>query len=103
MPRATENDVALAVMQIAAGQTNGICTFNRARSDVPKYVKMTAGDLSPSTTRAGEPMWHQLIRNIKSHHAADGNFIAAGYLQHVPRRGYQITTAGRSHLKKLGL
>lgn len=103
MPRATENDVALAVLQIAAAQPNGICTFNRARSEVPKYVNFAAVDLKGSVTRPGEPMWHQLIRNIKSHYNVDGNFIAEGYLQHVPRRGYRATAAGRAHLKKRGL
>lgn len=103
MPRATENEVALAVMQIAAGQPNQICTFNRARKQVPNYVKLSAGDLAQSTTRTNEPMWHQLIRNIKSHYGADGNFINDGLLAHVPRRGYQVTKAGLSDLKKRGL
>ena len=103
MPRATENDVALAVLQIAAAQPNDICTFNRARSKVPDYVNFGAADTAVSTTRNGEPMWHQLIRNIKSHHDADGNFINDGYLAHVPRRGYQATIRGKKHLKKLGL
>lgn len=103
MSRATENDVALAVLQIAAAQANGICTFNRARSGVSSYVNFTAADLVGSVTRPGEPMWHQLIRNIKSHYTAEGNFIAEGYLQHVPKRGYQATPAGRAYLKKLGL
>jgi hypothetical protein len=103
MPRATENDVALAVLQIATAQAKGICTFNRACSEVPNYVAFEAADLQGSVTRPGEPMWHQLIRNIKSHHTAEGNFIAEGYLQHVPRRGYRATPAGRAYLKKLGL
>jgi hypothetical protein len=103
MARATENDVALAVLQIAAAQSNGICTFNRARSEVPKYVNFAAADLKGSVTRPGEPMWHQLIRNIKSHYNVEGNYIAEGYLQHVPKRGYQATPAGVARLKKLGL
>ena len=103
MPRATENDVALAVLRIASAQPNGICTFNRARFEVPNYVNFSPADLRGSATRPGEPMWHQLIRNIKSHHTAEGNYIAEGYLQHVPRRGYQATAAGRAHLRTLGV
>lgn len=103
MPRVTENDVALAVLQIAASQPNDICTFNRARAEVPKYVNFAAADLRCSVTRRREPMWHQLIRNIKSHYTAEGNFIAEGYLQHMPRRGYQATAAGKAYLKKRGL
>ena len=48
-------------------------------------------------------MWHQLIRNIRSHHGVDGNFINGGLLAHVPKRGYEATKAGRAYLKKLGL
>lgn len=103
MPRVTENEVALAVMRIAAGRPNQLCTFNRARNEVPSYVKLSAGDLAQSTTRTNEPMWHQLIRNIKSHHDADGNFINGGLLTHVPRQGYRATKAGLAYLKKRGL
>lgn len=103
MPRATENEVALAVMQIAAGRANHLCTFNRARNEVPNYVKLTAGDLAQSITRTNEPMWHQLIRNIKSHHQTDGNFIYDGLLSHVPRQGYRVTKVGLAYLKKSGL
>lgn len=103
MPRVTENEVALAVLQIAAGQPNGICTFNRARKEVPNYLKLSAGDLATSVTRPNEAMWHQLIRNIRSHHDVDGNFIHDGLLAHVSGRGYQVTNAGRAYLKKKGL
>lgn len=102
MPRATENDVALAVLRIAAAQPNEICTFNRARQSVPNFVNLTPGDVAPSVTRPGEPMWHQLIRNIRSHHGADGNFITDGLLEHVSRRGYRATHLGKARLKQLG-
>lgn len=100
MARATENEVAWAVCVIASGQANGICTFNRARAEVPNHIKLGPGDNAPSQTRVGEPMWHQLIRNIKSHHDADGNYIHDGYLEHVPRRGYRVTAAGIARSKK---
>ena len=48
-------------------------------------------------------MWHQIVRNIKSHDSASGNFIADGRLVHVPRVGYEITKLGRSYLKSKGL
>lgn len=103
MARATETDVAIAVMQIAAARSDGFCSFNRARADVPKYVTFAAADLKQSLKRPGEPMWHQLIRNIRSHHDADGNFIDRGLLVHVSRKGYEITAAGRAYLKKNGI
>jgi hypothetical protein len=100
MARATENDVALGVLRIAAGRSDGLCTFNRARAELPTLVKFSPADLAQSVTRPGEPMWHQLIRNIRSHHDADGNFIERGLLEHVSKRGYRVTDLGRKYLKK---
>jgi hypothetical protein len=98
---AQERDIAFGVMSIAGGQQSGICTFRRAFAEIPQHVGLSARNLAASATRPGEPMWHQLVRNIKSHDAASGNFIADGYLEHVPRVGYRITPAGRALLQRL--
>jgi hypothetical protein len=100
---ADENDIALGVMEIALTNANRICTFDQARAEIPSYVALSADNLAPSLTRAGEPMWHQLVRNIQSHHESEGNFIADGYLEHVPDTGYRITDAGIAYLKSKGL
>lgn len=99
---ADENEIAVAVMRIAASQANGIATFPRAKREVPNLVTLTTQNLAPSTTRNGEPMWHQLLRNIKSHYSADTNFIFLGYLQHVRGTGYAITKKGTAFLKANG-
>jgi predicted secreted Zn-dependent protease len=103
MVRVTENDIAMAVLKIARSRPNGICTLDDARNEVPNHVTLGAADLAESTTRPGEQMWHQLIRNIQSHHEAEGNFINDGLLTHVPGRGYKITKAGEYFLEKQGL
>ena len=95
MARVTENEVALAVVKIAASQRDGICTFDLARSEVPKYLNLSVEDLQMSTTRPNEPMWHQQIRNIQSHHDAPDNFIYEGYLVHIHNTGYEVTAKGR--------
>lgn len=95
---ATENDIAIGVMRIAAGSTTGIATFKRCRLRIPQLVNLTADNLALSGTRPGELMWHQLVRNIKSHDQVEGNFIERGLLQHVPRVGYSITQLGRQWL-----
>lgn len=100
MPRTTENEVALAVLKIAASNPAHICTFDEARDEVPNHVHLSAADLQESTTRAGEPLWHQLIRNIQSHHGAEGNFINENLLEHVPNIGYRATKAGLAYLTK---
>lgn len=103
MTRATENDVAFAILQIAAKQKNKLCTFNRARKKVPDYINLSPEDLAESDTRTGEALWHQLIRNIRSHHGSEGNYIADGYLEHVSGRGYRATKLGKKLLEKRGL
>lgn len=100
MSRVNENEVALAVMRIAATKPNKTCTLDQARAEVPRYLDLSKGDLALSDTREGEPMWHQQIRNIQSHHGMEGNFIYEGLLEHVPRVGYRITNAGEKYLKK---
>lgn len=97
---AQEKHIALGVMKIAASQASGVCTFKRAYAEIPNYVNLSAGNLAPSQTRPGEPMWHQIVRNIKSHDQASGNFIADGYLVHVPKVGYAITRAGKRYLDR---
>jgi hypothetical protein len=93
-----ENEIARAVMHIAASQSSGLATFRRCYVEVPNHLALTAAERSLSLTRPGEPMWHQLVRNIQSHHDNDGNFIERGLLDHVHRTGYRITDAGRKWL-----
>lgn len=100
MSRVTEYDVALAVLKIASANPSGICSLNQARNEIPNYLQLSADDLADSETRPGEPMWHQQIRNIQSHHAAEGNFIYDGLLEHVPGGGYRITEKGLKFLQK---
>jgi len=101
MSRVTENEVALAVLRIAAGKDDLVCTLDDARSDVPKHLHLGEADLEASSTREGEPMWHQQIRNIQSHHGAEGNFIYEGLLIHVDGGGYMATDVGLRHLEQL--
>jgi hypothetical protein len=97
---ADERDIALGVMRIAATQPQGLCTFKRAYREIPTHVHLDHANLAASVTRPGEPMWHQIVRNIKSHDNTSGNFIADGYLVHAPRTGYRITTAGIAYLNR---
>lgn len=95
MPVTNENVIAQAVLIVAAGRKDGVASFRRIRKELPKLVPLSNDDLAPSTTRNGEPMWHQIVRNIKSHFEAEGNYIEQGLLVHVPRVGYRITQAGK--------
>lgn len=98
MTGTTEYEFAKAALRIAASQPNGIASHRRLRAEIPNLIKLTAADLDASLTRKKEPMWHQIVRNIKSHYKDAGNFIAEGFLEHVPRVGYKITTKGAALL-----
>lgn len=96
---ADEREIGIAVMRIAAANS-GLCTFERAYQEVPQHVVLSPDNLAPSLTRAGELMWQQLVRNIKSHDTTSGNLIAEGYLEHVPGVGYRLTNAGEAYLSR---
>lgn len=98
MTTTSEHEIAKAVIQIAASTKNGIATFKRLYQDIPNHVKLSSDDWAPSVTRNGEPMWHQIVRNIKSHSETEGNAICEGWIEHVPRVGYKITNLGRKHV-----
>src|SRR5690242_690054 len=97
--RVTENEIAFVVCRIAATRPDGVATFRRMKRELPNHLTLSAGDRAQSQTRPGEQLWEQLIRNIKSHSDAEGNYIYEGYLEHVPRVGYRITPAGRQHIQ----
>lgn len=99
-PNVTENEVAYVALQIAAKQRNGIATFKRIKSEVPKYLNLSPEDRQQSKTRPNEELWEQRVRNIKSHYNSSGNYICEGYLEHVPRSGYRITERGRRYLNR---
>ena len=86
---ADENDIALGVERIA-NANGGLCTYKRAYQEIPNYVALNSANIAPSVKRPGEPMWHQLVRNIKSHYTAPGNFVQIGRLVHVPRVGFRV-------------
>lgn len=91
----TESDIAQAVVDILAVTPNGEATLAHLRKRLRSTLNLTAADLSPSLTRRNETLWEQRLRNIKSHHASPGNYIAEGYLTAPSRGRLRITVAGR--------
>ena len=98
--RLTENQIALAVCQIAAEQPNGVVSFSRLKREIPKRLIFSSADRAQSLARPNEQRWEQLIRNIKSHSSVPGNYIHEGYLEHVPRIGYRVTPLGRRRAER---
>ena len=96
----SENEIAEAVLRILAASVTGEATLGHLKNRLPEYIKFTQEDLVESTKRPGEPMWEQRLRNIKSHHKAEGNYIAEGYLTAPSKGRLRITDAGK---KKVGV
>ena len=94
--RVTENEVAYAIVQIAKTAPSSTVSFSRCKKEVPNYLKLSPEDRMGSVTRPNEEMWEQQIRNIKSHSTTPGNYICEGYLNHIPRVGYEATAAGKA-------
>ncbi|MDE3238354.1 MAG: hypothetical protein KGN33_05295 [Paracoccaceae bacterium] len=93
-----ENEIAMAVLRVAGKQPNGVATFKRLYKEIPNVIALDRDDRAASQTRNGEEMWQQIVRNIKSHDKTEGNYIAEGWLESVPRVGYRITTLGKKKL-----
>lgn len=98
--RTTEAEMALKVMEIAAERPDGYVTLNELREEIPHRIKLTRGDMQQSETRPGEPMWHQILRNIKSHSENEKNAIRMGYLDYIKGGAYRITEKGREALRR---
>jgi len=94
-----EREIAVAVMQLASTRSTGLATYSRCYAELPNFIEFTAAERKLSPTRPGEPIWHQFVRNIRSHYETDGNFIERGLLRHVPRVGYLLTKKGRLWLE----
>lgn len=90
MAKTGEDVIGPVVWKIANAQLDGIASFDLLYREIPKYVALSADDLAPSPTRNGEPMWHQIVRNINCHKATPGNMINEGLLESVPGVGYQV-------------
>jgi hypothetical protein len=96
----TEDEVALIAVTIGTERLDGIASYAELRKEVPKRHRLSAMDTLQSIKRPREEMWEQKMRNIKSHHKSEGNFIHEGYLIHVPRVGYKVTDAGRRLVRR---
>jgi hypothetical protein len=84
MARITETEIAEIVEAILAERPDGEASIAELVSEIPHRVRLSASDLAPSTTRPGEAMWEQQVRNITSHKASPGNAIHDGRLISIP-------------------
>lgn len=88
------------VLKILNDIPAGRASIDTIISKVPSYTTLTEGDKQPSKTRDGEALWEQIVRNIRSHSDAAGNYIHQGYIEEI-EGGYKITSKGRTKAQSL--
>ena len=83
--RTTESEFynAIRTVLIDAG---GSATISYVRRRIPSYVSLTSADCTPSSTREGEQLWEQQIRNIVCHRDCEENPIKVGEIYYTKRR-----------------
>jgi hypothetical protein len=99
--RASESDIALAVLRMASEQPHHVITYEELYRELPSRIQLTQFDEMPSLTRPNEKMWYQLVRNIRSHQHSPGNLVNLGYLEPIERVGYRATLEGLEFLRSL--
>lgn len=95
MAKSTEREIALGVCKYLSTLPDGVATLRSIRRNLPIFIPLSAEDRAPSSTRKGEEMWEQQVRNIISHRKSQGNFIHDGYLDRMPYR-LSLTESGRA-------
>lgn len=85
MTKLREAEIAKAVENYLF-DAGGKASIGQIRRNLPFYITLTEADRMPSTTRPGEEMWEQLVRNIVCHRKSQGNAVNAGVLEYKPRR-----------------
>lgn len=91
----------IAALRLAASKPGGIATTTALKEEIHNYVDLTPEDLKKSSTRPTEPMYHQIVGNIISHHTSQSNIFQRG-LAIYTGDGIQITDRGREFLRRMG-
>lgn len=93
-PRVTEAEIANVVEIILRERSNYAASIAELIKEIPNRIDLSAEDLAQSPTRPNEPMWHQRVRNIRSHKDSPGNAIHEGRLIAI-RGGYALPEVRR--------
>lgn len=83
--RISEEEIAAATERYLH-DAGGTATISQIRRALPHYIGLGSNDRQQSTTRPGEELWEQQVRNIVCHRDVDGNPVKAGRLRYTPRR-----------------
>lgn len=96
-----EPDARILALRIAATYPGRTATTAQIKRDVPRYVKLTDADLTPSDTRANEEKWQQIVGNVISHKGTSTSIFNRGFAVRTAD-GIRVTDEGVAYVKKLG-
>jgi hypothetical protein len=97
--RISEADLLIPTLRKLASQPNGRMSTSRLITELEILMEPTGEDAEILEGRH-DTHFSQIVRNMISHKTAAGNIIAEGFVVHLgPRRGLEITEAGRLHLR----
>lgn len=91
--RITEGEIAAIIEGILRERPFQAASIAELITEIPNRVTLSAKDLAQSPTRPNEPIWHQRVRNIRSHKRSPGNAIHDGRLIAI-RGGYALPERG---------
>lgn len=83
--RISEDEIAAATEKYLR-DAGGTATIGQIRRALPNYIELGANDRQRSTTRPGEELWEQQVRNLVCHRDVHGNPVKNGRLRYSPRR-----------------
>jgi hypothetical protein len=97
--RISEADLLIPTLRKLASRPNGRMSTTQLISELEILMEPTGEDAEILEGRH-DTHFSQIVRNMISHKTTVGNIIAEGFAIHLgPRRGLEITEAGRLHLK----
>lgn len=102
IPRLEEHEARMLILRILSNAKKGQLTSSELKEEFPKYRKMSNADLSPSDTRSGAPVFHQIVQNATDRLDQNKGFYDPIYTQiiHADGKIVRITDAGRKFIKR---
>lgn len=99
--RLRESEARILALKIAALSRDRFASTEHIKSQIPKYYPLSPRDLLPSPTRAPEPRWEQIVRNVISHRSNPHGPFEKGYAEKISD-GIRVTEDGILYLKSIG-
>ncbi|WP_417823925.1 winged helix-turn-helix domain-containing protein [Thalassospira lucentensis] len=101
MARITEHEIADEVVKFLATKVSKEATTRQIKDHIRDNVKLSPEDHAPSSTREGEEMWEQQVRNIVSHRMTPSNAIYEGYLSRPSKGKLRVTPKGEQYSRNI--